>query len=71
MMAKQTEVFTTNEMYGIWVTYNTQGAAFCPECGAALAIVAERLANIAEDGTAVNMRVSCPNCGRVGKHTTS
>ncbi len=71
MMAKQTEVFTSDEMYGIWLTYNTQGSAFCPECGAALVIVAERPADIAEDGTAVNMHVRCPDCGRVGKHTTS
>jgi hypothetical protein len=70
-MAKGTEVFTADQMYGIWVTYNAQGTAFCPVCGEALAIIAERPADIAEDGTAVNMRVSCQNCGRIGKHATS
>jgi len=70
-MAERTEVFTTDQMYGIWVTYNTQGTAFCPVCNGALEIVAERPVDIAEDGTAVNMHVRCPNCGRTGKHTTS
>lgn len=69
-MAERTEVFTTDQIYGIWVTYNTQGTAFCPVCSVALAIVADQPVDIAEDGTAVNMHVRCSNCGRTGEHTT-
>ncbi len=71
MTVQHTEVFTDDQMYGIWTTYKTQGTAFCPVCNVGLEIIAERPADIAEDGTAVNMRVHCPTCGRLGKHTTS
>lgn len=70
-MAERTEVFTTDQMYGIWVTYSTQGTAFCPVCSLALEIEAERPVDVADDGTAVNMHVRCLNCGRTGMHTTS
>ncbi len=70
-MAEGTEVFTADQMYGIWVTYNAQGLAFCPVCSVPLDIEAEQTVDVAEDGTAVNMRVSCQNCGRIGMHTTS
>ncbi len=71
MMTDRTKAFTTDEMYAVWVTYNTQGAAFCPVCGKALDIEAERPVNVAEDGTALNMRVRCPSCGRTGEHASS
>lgn len=69
-MAERTEVFTPDQMYGIWVTYNTQGAAFCPACGVTLEVEAERPIEVAENGTAVDMHVRCSNCGRTGEHTT-
>jgi DNA-directed RNA polymerase alpha subunit len=70
-MAERTEVFTTDQMYGIWVTYNAQGSAFCPVCSVPLDIEAEQPIDVAEDGTALNMHVHCPSCGRTGMHTTS
>ena len=70
-MAKRTKVFINDQMYGIWLTYNAQGSAFYPVCGVPLDIEAERPADVAEDGTALNMHVRCPSCRRAGKHITS
>ncbi len=71
MMAKGTEVFTADQMYGIWVTYNAQGSAFYPVCSVPLDIEAEQPADVAKDDTERDMHVRCPSCERTGTHTTS
>ena len=70
MITDRTKAFTASEMYAVWVTYNTEGAVFCPVCGTALNIEAEQPVDVSKDGTAFNIRVRCLSCGRTGKHAS-
>lgn len=61
--------YTADELDAIWVTYQTQGTAACPKCGATLSF---DLATDTNEGShSPTVSVSCAGCGHQGEFAPS
>lgn len=54
--------YTADQLDAIWVSYQTQGSAPCPRCGAELSLDLE--SDSAKSHAAPTVSVSCTGCGR-------